>query len=69
MGTVHQLLEAHGKQAALQLDLDRRVIEAARDYMSDEEGGVGFIYSCFVQRHCRTSGSLTTLCGKFRLSA
>jgi hypothetical protein len=49
MGTVHQLLEAHGKQAALQLDLDRRVIEVAHDYMSDEEGGVGFIYSGFAQ--------------------
>jgi hypothetical protein len=49
MGTVHQLLEAHGKQAALQLDLDRRVVEAAHDYMSDEEGGVGFIYSGFAQ--------------------
>src|SRR4051812_12082572 len=49
MGTVHQLLEAHGRQAALQLDLDRRVIEVAHDYMSDEEGGVGFIYSGFAQ--------------------
>ena len=49
MGTVHKLLEAHGKQVALQLDLDRRVIEAAHDYMSDEEGGVGFLYSGFAQ--------------------
>ena len=49
MGTVHQLLEAHGKQAALQLDLDRRIVEVAHEYMSDEEGGVGFIYSGFAQ--------------------
>jgi hypothetical protein len=49
MGTVHQLIEAHGKQHALQLDIDRRVVEAAHDYMSDEESGVGFIYSGFAQ--------------------
>lgn len=49
MGTVHQLIEAHGKSATLQLDLDRRVVEVAHDYMSDEEGGVGFIYSGFAQ--------------------
>lgn len=49
MGTVHKLLQTHGKQAALQLDVDRRVVEAAHDYMSDEEGGVGFIYSGFAQ--------------------
>jgi hypothetical protein len=49
LGTIHQLLEVHGKQAALQFDVDRRVLEAAHDYMSDEEGGVGFIYSGFAQ--------------------
>ncbi|WP_043344467.1 replication protein RepA [Belnapia moabensis] len=49
MGTVHQLIEAHGKQHVMQLDFDRRVVEAAYDYMSDEEGGVGFIYSGFAQ--------------------
>ena len=49
MGTVHQLIEAHGKQAVLQLDFDRRVVEVACDYMGDEEGGVGFIYSGFAQ--------------------
>ena len=49
MGTIHQLIETHGKQKALQLDLDRRVVEAAHDYMSDEEGGVGFMYSGFAQ--------------------
>jgi hypothetical protein len=49
MGTVHQLLEAHGKQAALQLDIDRRIVEVAHEYMADEEGGVGFVYSGFAQ--------------------
>lgn len=49
MGTVHKLLETHGKQVALQSDVDRRVVEAAHDYMSDEEGGVGFLYSGFAQ--------------------
>ncbi len=49
MGTVHRLIEAHGKQKALQFDFDRRIVEAAHEYMSDEEGGVGFIYSGFAQ--------------------
>jgi hypothetical protein len=49
MGTIHQMLVAHGKEATLQLDVDRRVVEAAHEYMSDEEGGVGFIYSGFAQ--------------------
>jgi hypothetical protein len=49
MGNVHKLLEEHGKQGTLALDVDRRVIEAAADYMADEEGGVGFIYSGFAQ--------------------
>jgi hypothetical protein len=49
MGTVHQLIEAHGKQGALQMDIDRRVVETAHEYMADEEGGVGFVYSGFAQ--------------------
>lgn len=49
MGTVHKLLETHGRQVALQSDVDRRVVEAAHDYMADEEGGVGFLYSGFAQ--------------------
>ena len=49
MGTVHRLLEAHGKKGLLQADIDRRVIDAAHDYMLDEEGGVGFVYSGFAQ--------------------
>jgi hypothetical protein len=49
MGRVHRLIEQHGRQGALALDIDRRVIEAAADYMADEEGGVGFMYSGFAQ--------------------
>lgn len=49
MGTVHQLLEAHGKAGALTADVDRRVVEAAAAYMGDEDGGVGFIYSGWAQ--------------------
>jgi Plasmid encoded RepA protein len=48
MGTVHQLLEAKGKEAVLKLDFDRRVVEVAHEYMTDEDGGVGFIYSGFA---------------------
>jgi hypothetical protein len=49
MGKVHKLLEEHGRQGALAFDLDRRVVDAAADFMSDEEGGVGFVYSGFAQ--------------------
>ena len=49
MGTVHELLEARGKQEALLSGLDRGEIEAAAAYMSDEESGVGFLYSGWCQ--------------------
>ncbi len=49
MGTVHELIEARGKQAALQADFDRRVVDAAMRYMSDEDGDVGFVYSGWAQ--------------------
>lgn len=49
MGTVHDILEAKGKQQALLIGLDRREIEAAAAYMSDEESGVGFLYSGWCQ--------------------
>ncbi len=49
MGTVHQLLEARGKQEALLAGLDRGEIEAAAAYMSDEESGIGFLYSGWCQ--------------------
>ncbi|TDH57993.1 plasmid replication initiator [Dankookia rubra] len=49
MGTVHRLLDQHGKEAALGADVDRRVVEAAAAYMGDEDGGIGFIYSGWAQ--------------------
>jgi hypothetical protein len=49
MSKVHKLLEEHGRQGALAFDLDHRVVDAAADFMADEEGGVGFIYSGFAQ--------------------
>jgi replication initiator protein len=49
MGQVHDILEARGKQAALQLDFGRDVVEAASAYMADEDGGIGFLYSGWCQ--------------------
>ena len=49
MGTVHDILEAQGRQATLQLDFDRQVVEAAAAYMADEDGGIGFLYSGWCQ--------------------
>ncbi|MBI0539044.1 plasmid replication initiator [Roseomonas sp. KE2513] len=50
MGTVHDLLEAKGKQQALlQSGLDRREIEAAAAYLADEDSGIGFLYSGWCQ--------------------
>jgi replication initiator protein len=49
MGTVHDIIEAHGRQAALGFDLDRVVVEAASAYMADEDSGIGFLYSGWCQ--------------------
>lgn len=49
MGTVHSLLEANGKQAALAAGLARDVVEAASSYMSDEDSGLGFAFSGWAQ--------------------
>jgi hypothetical protein len=52
VGNVHQLIERIGRQQALrsaETDADRRAIEAAIQYMSDEEVGVGFLYSGWCQ--------------------
>ena len=49
MAEIHRLLEEHGKQAVLQLDVDRRIVEAAAGYMSAEESEVGFLYSGWAQ--------------------
>ncbi len=52
MAEVHKLIEELGRQGALkaaETDADRRAIEAAIAYMSDEEAGVGFLYSGWCQ--------------------
>ncbi|WP_242662326.1 replication protein RepA [Teichococcus deserti] len=49
MAEVHAMLEAHGRQGVLKLDFDRRVVDAAADYLGDEDGGIGFIYSGWAQ--------------------
>jgi Plasmid encoded RepA protein len=49
MGTVHDLLQARGKQGALEAGLDRNVVEAAALYMGDEDGALNFVYSGWAQ--------------------
>jgi hypothetical protein len=49
MGQVHDILEARGKEGALEADLTRELVEAASAYMADEESGIGFLYSGWCQ--------------------
>lgn len=49
MGTVHNLLEARGKQGALEAGVERPVVEAAAQYLADEENALGFAYSGWAQ--------------------
>ena len=49
MGTVHDLLEAKGKQGALLAGVDRGVVEAASLYMGDEDNALNFVYSGWAQ--------------------
>lgn len=49
MGSLHDVIEAKGKQEALLLGLDRRAVEAAAAYMGDEDAGIGFLYSGWCQ--------------------
>lgn len=49
MAEVHRMLQVHGRQGVLKLDIDRRVVDAAADYLGDEDGGIGFIYSGWAQ--------------------
>lgn len=49
MGTIHDLLEAKGKQGALLAGLNRGVVEAASVYMGDEDGALNFVYSGWAQ--------------------
>ena len=52
VANVHRLIEELGHQGALrtaETSVDRRAIEAAIGYMSDEEAGIGFLYSGWCQ--------------------
>jgi hypothetical protein len=48
MGTVHDILMAQGKVAAIQ-SFDREIVEAASLYMSDEDSNLGFAFSGWAQ--------------------
>ena len=49
MGSVHNLIEARGRQTALREADDRRVVEAALQFMSDEDTDAAFVYSGWAQ--------------------
>jgi hypothetical protein len=49
MAEIHKLLQEHGKAAVLNLDVDRRIVEAAAGYLGSEESEVGFLYSGWAQ--------------------
>jgi hypothetical protein len=49
MAEIHKLLREHGKAAVLNLDVDRRIVEAAAGYLGSEESEVGFLYSGWAQ--------------------
>jgi replication initiator protein len=52
VAAVHKLIEELGRQGALKAagtESNRRAIEAAISYMSDEEAGIGFLYSGWCQ--------------------
>lgn len=49
MGTVHELIDARGKQGALDAGLDRAIVEAANLYMGDENSALNFVYSGWAQ--------------------
>jgi hypothetical protein len=48
MGRVHKLIEEHGKGQALLFDYERSVVEAS-NFLSTEEGEIGFLYSGWAQ--------------------
>jgi hypothetical protein len=49
MGKVHDILELKGKRGALMADFQRVVVEAAAQYLGDEENSIGFLYSGWCQ--------------------
>jgi Plasmid encoded RepA protein len=50
MGTIHQLLEQQGKQSAIEMGtVSRDVIEAAAQYLSEEDNALACAYSGWAQ--------------------
>ncbi len=49
MGMVHQLIRKHGHEGALQLELDRRVVDAAASYMATEDSSSAYLFSGWAQ--------------------
>ncbi|CAH2605866.1 Plasmid replication initiator (plasmid) [Rhodovastum atsumiense] len=49
MNNVHRLITECGRQGALDFGIKAEVIHAAASYLSDEEGGTGFLYSGWCQ--------------------
>ena len=49
MGAVHQLITKHGHEGALQLELDRRVVDAAASYMAAEDSSSAYLFSGWAQ--------------------
>jgi hypothetical protein len=50
MAKVHQLLQEHGRQAAIEMDAaPRDVIETAARYLSEEDNALAFAYSGWAQ--------------------
>ena len=68
MGTVHDLLEARGKQGALEAGFERTVVEAAALYMGDEDGPSTSFTPAGLSAHCHIGGWQTTNPGKSLLS-
>ena len=49
MGTVHHLLEASGRQGALEAGIPRPVVDVASIYMADEDSGISFAFAGWSQ--------------------
>ena len=49
MGTVHDLLAQKGRQQTLLFDFDRRVVDVAATFMTEEESGTAFLFSGWAQ--------------------
>lgn len=49
MARIHKLLDEHGKAAVAAMDFDRRVVDAASQFMAVEDSEVSFLYSGWAQ--------------------